>query len=142
MLTVFKKVVPRVVSPPNFDENASYLIIGGLGGLGRAMCQWMTSLKAKNIIVISRSGMKSQSAVSLGKELQQAGVRLTAYACDVSDADQLDQVLKLCAKEMPPIRGVIHSAMVLKVSVPAQRPHGSKDHTPPERASANKHRTP
>ena len=53
----------------------------------------------------------------MAKELQQAGVRLRAYACDVSDLEQLDQTLGLCSKEMPPIRGVIQSAMVLRVSL-------------------------
>lgn len=80
------------------------------------MCRWMASLKAKNIILISRSGMKSQSALCMASELQQAGVQLKAYACDVSDFEQLDQTLGLCAKEMPPIRGVIQAAMVLRVS--------------------------
>lgn len=49
------------------------------------MYRWMASLKAKNIILISRSGMKSESALCMARELQQAGVRLKAYACDVSD---------------------------------------------------------
>ena len=61
--------------------------------------------------------MKSESALSMARELQQAGVRLKAYACDVSDFEQLEQTLTLCTKEMPPIRGVIQSAMVLKVSL-------------------------
>ena len=80
------------------------------------MCRWVASLKAKNIILISRSGMKSESALCMAKELQQVGVRLKAYACDVSDFEQLGQTLELCAKDMPPIRGVIQSAMVLRVS--------------------------
>ena len=86
----------------------------------------MAGLKVKNIILISRSGMKSESALSVARDLQQAGVRLKAYACDVSDSEQLDQTLKLCAKEMPPIRGVIQSSMVLRVSLPPLVPYRSK----------------
>ena len=55
----------------------------------------------------------------MAKEIQQAGVRLMAYACDVSDLQRLDQVLGFCAKEKLPIRGVIQAAMVLRVSLPA-----------------------
>ena len=82
------------------------------------MCRWMTRLKVKNIILMSRSGIKSENALSMARDLQQAGVRLKAYACDVSDFEQLNQTLRLCAKEMPPIRGVIQSSMVLRVSLP------------------------
>ena len=53
--------------------------------------------------------MKSPSALSVARELQQAGVRLRVYACDVSDFEQLEQTLALFANEMPPIRGVIQS---------------------------------
>ena len=45
----------------------------------------------------------------MARELQQAGVRLRVYACDVGDFEQLEQTLALCAQEMPPIRGVIQS---------------------------------
>lgn len=67
--------------------------------------------------------MKSQSALSVVRELEQAGVRIRVYACDVSDFEQLDQTLRLCAREMPPIRGVIQAAMALKVSFQPSVPH-------------------
>ena len=62
----------------------------------------------------------------MARDLQQAGVRLKAYACDVSNFEQLDQTLKLCAQEMPPIRGVIQSSMVLRVSLPPIVPYWKK----------------
>ena len=67
--------------------------------------------------------MKSQSALSVVRELEQAGVRIRVYACDVSDFEQLDQTLRLWAREMPPIRGVIQTAMALKVSFQPSVPH-------------------
>ena len=76
----------------------------------------MANRKCKNIILLSRSGMKNQSAQTLKDELEEMGVKLAVYACDVSNLEQLKQVLMLCAKEMPPIRGVIQSAMVIRVS--------------------------
>lgn len=38
------------------------------------------------------------------------------YACDVTDIRQLQSVLEDSAKSMPPVRGVIQGAMVLRVS--------------------------
>ena len=93
--------------------------MGGLGGLGRAMCYWMASKKCKNIILISRSGMQSPDSQSLLDELAQLDVKLKVYACDVSNAEKLSHTLKLCLEDMPPIRGVIQSAMVIRVSCTA-----------------------
>ena len=89
----------------------------GSEALGGPCVDGWRALKVENIILISRSGMKSPSALSIARELQEAGVQLRAYACDVSDFDQLEQTPALCDKEMPPIRGVIGSAMVLRVNL-------------------------
>ncbi|KAL8844220.1 MAG: hypothetical protein Q9176_001395 [Flavoplaca citrina] len=99
-----------------FQEDASYLLIGGLGGLGRAICRWMVSLGCKNIIVLSRSGLKSAHATSLKEELESKGATLAIHACDVADSSQLSLTLHSCTAILPPIKGVIHSAMVIRVS--------------------------
>ena len=98
-----------------FAEDGSILIVGGLGGLGRAMCRWIASCKCKHIIVISRSGMEGKNARSLVTELASLDVKLAVYAFDVGSLHQLEQTLSRCAKEMPPVRGVIQSAMVIEV---------------------------
>ncbi len=80
------------------------------------MCNWIALKNCKNIVLISRSGMKSSGAQSFVDELEGLGVRLKVYACDVSNAEELNLTLKTCFREMPPIRGVIQSAMVIRVS--------------------------
>ena len=82
------------------------------------ICRWMASCKCKHIVVFSRSGMGGKNARSLAAELASSGVKLAVYACDVGDLYQLEQVLSRCEKEMPPIRGVIQAAMVIKVRDP------------------------
>ena len=82
------------------------------------MCSWMARKGCKNIIVISRSGIQSVGAQSLVDELATLDVKLQVYACNVSKAEELSQTLQFCISEMPPIRGVIQSAMVIKVSRP------------------------
>lgn len=81
------------------------------------MCRWMASRKCKHIVVLSRSGLKSQIAVILKEEFESLGVKLVGSACDVGDLKQLEKTLRQCAEEMPPFRGVIHSAMVIRVSL-------------------------
>lgn len=59
--------------------------------------------------------MEGKNARSLVAELASLDVKLAFYACDVGSLHQLEQTLSRCAKEMPPVRGVIQSAMVIEV---------------------------
>ncbi|KAL8919077.1 MAG: hypothetical protein Q9208_006961 [Pyrenodesmia sp. 3 TL-2023] len=115
--TTMVKAIPRSNASATFLENASYLLVGGLGGLGREICRWMIGRNCKNLIVLSRSGMKSTHAQSIKDELEGDGVKLAIHACDVGDAEQLQSVLNLCSNDMPPIRGVIQSAMVIRDNI-------------------------
>ena len=75
----------------------------------------MADQGVKNIIVLSRSGLKSETSQQFAGHLQKSGTRLVGLSCDVSDLSQLESALG-SVSELPPIRGVIQAAMVLKVS--------------------------
>ncbi|RFU36270.1 hypothetical protein B7463_g122, partial [Scytalidium lignicola] len=100
-----------------FDPNASYLLVGGLGGLGRSIARWMVENGAKNLIFISRSGSQKPEAQVIENKLRKAGATTAVYACDISDRDVLRTVLNNCNQNMPPIKGVIQGAMVLQDSL-------------------------
>jgi KR domain/Phosphopantetheine attachment site len=102
----------------NFNSNATYLIAGGLGGLGRSIARWMAERKAKNLILLSRSGIQHEAARILLDELKAKGVNVAAPPCDVSDLQALSFTLAECSKTMPPIKGCIQASMVLKVRLP------------------------
>lgn len=91
------------------------MLAGGLGGLGRSMAHWMADRGARNLIFLSRSGAQKEEARNLVKGLTAEGARIAAYACDLSDEDQLRVVLQEVARDFPPIRGVIQGAMVIAV---------------------------
>ncbi len=76
----------------------------------------MASRNCKYIIALSRSGMESPHASSLKEELEGNRIKLAVFACDVGHREQLQSVLSLCAESLPPIKGVIQSAMVIRVS--------------------------
>ncbi|RBQ79289.1 hypothetical protein FVER14953_09959 [Fusarium verticillioides] len=101
----------------HFDPEASYLLSGGLGGLGRSAARWMASRGARNLILLSQSGTTRPAAQELMEELTDAGVTAAAPQCDVSDRAVLERVLSDCAKAMPPIKGCIQGSMVLKDSI-------------------------
>lgn len=53
---------------------------------------------------------------SIKDKLEGNGVKLAIPACNVGEREQLNRVFSVCSKEMPPSRGFIHSAMVIRVS--------------------------
>ncbi|UKZ46287.1 Type I Iterative PKS [Trichoderma virens] len=103
--------------PWRFDSNASYLIAGGSGGLGRAIVKWMVDRGAKNLILPSRSGATSKAAKEAVEELTARGINIVAPKCDVASETELADVLDSCTRTMPPIRGCINAAMVLQGAV-------------------------
>lgn len=100
-----------------FDRNASYLIVGGTGGLGRGIMQWMADRGAKHLIVLSRSGPTSMAAAQKIAELTARGVKIFAPKCDASSEASFRQVLEDCQLTMPAIRGCINASMVLQDAI-------------------------
>ncbi|ERF74612.1 hypothetical protein EPUS_00742 [Endocarpon pusillum Z07020] len=110
-------VLRRLESSWTLDSNATYLITGGLGGLGRTIARWMVSRGAKHLLLLSRSGAQTPVAVAFLKELTANGVDARAPLCDISDKEMLKCVLDEQGKTMPPIKGCIQASMVLRDSI-------------------------
>lgn len=108
-------VVPSTAQSLYFRADSSYVIAGGLGGIGKSTVKWMADRGARYLIILSRSGAKEASAIDLIEELGEHGVVVAAPKCDITDRDFLSSVLNECAQSMPPIRGCIQGAMVLEV---------------------------
>lgn len=107
----------RTPNEPSYAlrADATYLIAGGFGGLGRAISRWLVNRGARNLILISRSGASKPEAKALITELESKGVNVKGLACDVADSDRLRRLLDECAQEMPPVAGCIQASMVLTV---------------------------
>lgn len=96
-------------------QDATYMIVGGLGGIGRSIARWMVNQGAKNLILTSRSAETQPNVQELTTELNEAGCKVGVYSCDIADSASFGQMLQKAGQELPPIRGVIQGAMVLKV---------------------------
>ena len=108
MPTIDDKAVAR--------SDATYLITGGTGGLGRSITRWLASQGARNIVLASRSGMSQASTRELVEELKSRGIKVLVYVCDIGEEAEVKKMISLVQETMPSIRGVIHGAMILKVS--------------------------
>jgi NAD(P)-dependent dehydrogenase (short-subunit alcohol dehydrogenase family) len=110
------------IAPPRaplskFDSNATYVIGGGSGGIGRAIALWLASNGAKHILILARSGTASPAMQSLLTDLVARGIDIQAPSCDLSNAESVQNVLREVRDTMPPIKGVIQSTMVLREGI-------------------------
>ena len=112
------QTLPPIVNMAIAHEDASFLITGGTGGLGRSLAYWLAKNGAKNIVLISRSGSSSAPARAFVEDMKalHATIKIVVRACDVGNRVQLQDLLKELEGMVPPIKGVIHGAMVLQVS--------------------------
>lgn len=92
--------------------DGSYLITGGLGGLGLKTAQWLAAQGAGTIILMSRSQPSSDKQKSID-ELVHAGINVVTVAADVFQADAVASVLRQIEETLPPLRGIIHAAGIL-----------------------------
>ncbi|KAJ4253425.1 hypothetical protein NW762_010583 [Fusarium torreyae] len=109
-------VVPTkkaVKLPPD----VSYLIAGGLGGIGRSLVRWFVAHGAKNILILSRSASSRTDSGDLIEEMEGQGCRVMVKNCDIAVAEDLSRALNESYSEIPPVKGVIQAAMVLNDSV-------------------------
>jgi NADPH:quinone reductase-like Zn-dependent oxidoreductase/SAM-dependent methyltransferase len=104
----------RARVPFQLNPNATYIIAGGLGGLGRTIARWMTARGARHLALLGRSGAKTQDAIELIEELRAQRVHVNAPACDVIDAVSVRKVLQEIQQTMPPVKGCVQGSMVLR----------------------------
>ncbi|KAJ5833984.1 Acyl transferase/acyl hydrolase/lysophospholipase [Penicillium robsamsonii] len=99
-----------------FPENVTYLVSGGLGGLGRSAARWVASRGAKHSLFLSGSGGPNADAQLLLNELKDAGYYEQILQVDISDSVALNQAIRAHTEAMPLIRCCIKSGMTLSDS--------------------------
>jgi len=102
----------------SLDSEKSYLIVGGLGGLGRSIAAWFVDHGARHIVFLSRSAGSLAKDDPYFLELQAQGCSVQTFAGSVSNLEDVRNVVASAGK---PIAGVIQAAMVLQVSNPSQQ---------------------
>ncbi len=104
--------VPDEQLPEQFDPEATYLITGGLGGIGRAAAAWMIARGAKHLVLLGR-GLASEAGQRAIEDLRREGGEVVYARGDVAQADQVASALDSIRATMPPLRGVVHAAGIL-----------------------------
>ncbi|MFO0580140.1 MAG: SDR family NAD(P)-dependent oxidoreductase [Polyangia bacterium] len=100
----------EIPAPPPALARAdgSYLITGGLSGLGLLAAEVLARAGAGHLILLGRSGIPAESR----ERLAQLRTKVTVAVQDVADAAALSALLAALPADQP-LRGVVHAAGVL-----------------------------
>lgn len=113
-----KRLVARLVrqSPePSSSEplvirpDASYLVTGGLGGIGLKVAEWLAARGARHLALMGRS-RGSELARQTVTALEDAGVQVLLVQGDASVPTDVNRILTQIRNDMPPLGGIVHSA--------------------------------
>jgi acyl transferase domain-containing protein/acyl carrier protein len=109
------RVVPArapAASEPSVRRDASYLVTGGLGGLGLRVADWLIDHGATRLVLIGRTGAATTAQQGAIAALAARGARVEVAVADVASRTQLARAIEL-ARALGPLRGIVHAAGVL-----------------------------
>ncbi|KAF4595264.1 polyketide synthase [Ophiocordyceps camponoti-floridani] len=99
------------------DPDATYLLAGGLGGLGRSIADLLVAGGARHLAFLSRSGPASASVRTWFDGLRTRGVDARELRADICDADSLSIALRAVDHHMPAVCTIFHCAAVIRDAV-------------------------
>lgn len=110
-----KHIGKIVISPEKqvqtISANDSYLITGGLGGLGLLFCEWLIRQGAKHIVLVSRNSVTTPLVEKLK---QDPNLTIEVVNLDIANKTEVKHLFSRFGKEWPALKGVIHAAGINK----------------------------
>ncbi|HYO56083.1 SDR family NAD(P)-dependent oxidoreductase, partial [Archangium sp.] len=108
------------------EARATYLITGGQGALGLEVARWLVRRGARHLVLTARRAFPERSQwelllarggelaerIALVRELEAAGAEVLLAQADVARRDEMAALLERMRASMPPLRGIVHAAMV------------------------------
>jgi myxalamid-type polyketide synthase MxaE and MxaD len=93
--------------------DGTYVITGGLGGLGLSVARWMVAKGARHLVLVGRSepGTSAREEITA---MEREGAEVRTMRVDVSRTADVDALFAHIGARMPPVRGVVHAAAALE----------------------------
>ncbi|KAG9249431.1 polyketide synthase [Emericellopsis atlantica] len=101
----------ELISSTSLRSDRSYLLVGGLGGLGRAVATWMVERGARHLIFLSRSAKSGGLIEDFQRDLESQGCEVQLAQGSVGVLEDVQAAIQGVTK---PIAGVLNLSMVLR----------------------------
>jgi len=96
-------------------EDRTYLVTGGMGGIGCALAEWLANHGAGTIVLNGRRNPDPETEDAIAA-LRNRGFTVEVEIADVTDTDAVDAMLERMGRNLPPLAGIIHSVGALSDS--------------------------
>jgi|RhiMetdeSRZDD1v2_1073273.scaffolds.fasta_scaffold11376_4 acyl transferase domain-containing protein/surfactin synthase thioesterase subunit/acyl carrier protein len=96
-----------------FRNDATYLIIGGLGALGSKIAQWLVTQQGIRYVVLTGRRGAAGGAQDTVQALTALGAQVHVIKADIAVEADVQRVMEEIQRHLPPLKGVIHCAGVL-----------------------------
>jgi acyl transferase domain-containing protein/trans-aconitate methyltransferase/acyl carrier protein len=113
---VYRARLERCTAPQQtarIRPDQTYLVTGGLAGVGLEVAKWLAASGAKSLALLGRTTHPVDGFA--------ADVTVTQHICDVTDETALAKVLDQLKRERAPVAGIFHAAGVLDDAMLAQQ---------------------
>ena len=100
-------------APVTLHAAATYLITGGLGGLGLQIAHQLVADGARHLVLTGRRGVTTAEQQQALDQLTAAGANVQVIPADIGDRDAVQALLDGCTA-IAPLRGIVHAAGVLE----------------------------
>ena len=101
---------PKVASEPEIVKTGSYIVTGGMTGLGLEVTASLAARGAGRIVVAGRRGPAPQAAERI-EQLRQGGTEIIVIEGDISDPSVVARVVAIADDNL---RGIVHCAGAVK----------------------------
>jgi len=91
----------------------TYWITGGLGSLGKETARWLVRRGARHLVLTGRHAGKAENREFV-QELLKCSLNCRVFEADAGDPRRMSEIFDEIRRSMPPLRGVIHAAGVLR----------------------------
>jgi acyl transferase domain-containing protein/NADPH:quinone reductase-like Zn-dependent oxidoreductase len=116
-------LTPPVAAAAPVRAGVTYLITGGLGGIGLAVAGWLADRGATHLVLNGRRAPDAAAEAAVAA-LRARGVVVELMLADVAQAAEVDRLLAELEARMPPLAGVIHAAGLLRDGAVANQDWG------------------
>lgn len=101
-------------------DDASYLVTGGLGGLGLQVAHWLVERGARHLVLVSRRGPDDAAMESIAA-LTRQGAKVTAWQADLGLHGEVERLLSQLRRGHPALAGIVHAAGILDDAILAHQ---------------------
>ena len=100
-------------TPGRLRQHGTYLITGGLGGIGLSLAEYLaTSVQARLVLIGRSAPLSREDWPEWLHRIEAAGAEVLVARADVADLDSMREIAAAARERFGPLHGIIHTAGV------------------------------